>query len=157
WVMQNGEIYNYVELRADLESRGHRFATTSDTEVIAHAYEEWGPRCLERFNGDFAIAVWDRERSELFLAPDRFGVRPLFRAERAGDLRFASEAKALPRHRAARRELAPVGLADTFTAWTTLPDRSALAGIHELPPAHYLLVGPRRIGSPTRWWNIDFA
>ena len=68
WVMQNGEIYNWVELRQELRVLGHRFATTSDTEVIAHAYEEWGPGCLTRLNGDFALAVWDRRTQELFLA-----------------------------------------------------------------------------------------
>src|SRR4051812_45460988 len=157
WVMQNGEIYNHVELRTELDRLGHRFVTTSDTEVIAHAYEEWGARCLDRFNGDFAIAVWDRERSECFLARDRFGVRPLFLAEYDGDVCFASEAKALLRHPAARRELDPVGIVDTFTAWTTLPDRSAFSGIHELPPAHYVVIGPEGIGRATRWWDIDFT
>ena len=93
WVMQNGEIYNYVELRAELEQLGHRFATTSDTEVIAHAYAEWGVGCLDRLNGDFAIAIWDRQTETLFLARDRFGVRPLFLAEYDGDVCFASEAK----------------------------------------------------------------
>jgi asparagine synthase (glutamine-hydrolysing) len=156
WVMQNGEIYNYVELIAELEQLGHRFATHSDTEVIAHAYEEWGVQCLQRFNGDFAIAVWDRERSELFLARDRFGVRPLFLAEYGGDLCFASEAKALLRHPRARRELDPVAIADTFTMWTPLPDRSAFAGIRELPPAHYVVVGPSGAGPETRWWDVDF-
>jgi asparagine synthase (glutamine-hydrolysing) len=141
WVMQNGEIYNYVELRAELEQRGHRFSSTSDTEVIAHAYEEWGAACLDKFNGDFALAVWDRRRSEVFLARDRFGVRPLFLAEYDGDVCFASEAKALLRHPAARRELDAVGIVDTFTAWTTLPDRTAFAGIRELPAAHYVVVG----------------
>ena len=110
WVMQNGEIYNYVELRAELEQLGHRFATTSDTEVIAHAYAEWGVGCLDRLNGDFAIAIWDRETGEALLARDRFGVRPLFLAEYDGDVCFASEAKALLRHPSARRELDPVGI-----------------------------------------------
>jgi asparagine synthase (glutamine-hydrolysing) len=157
WVMQNGEIYNYVELQAELEGLGHRFASTSDTEVIAHAYAEWGVGCLDRLNGDFAIAIWDRETGEALLARDRFGVRPLFLAEYDGDVCFASEAKALLRHPAARRELDPVGIADTFVAWTTLPDRSAFAGIRELPPAHYVVIGPDGPGPETRWWDIDFS
>lgn len=157
WAMQNGEIYNYVELRTELEALGHEFATRSDTEVVAHAYEEWGVGCLERFNGDFAIAVWDRERSEVLLARDRFGVRPLFLAEYDGDVCFASEAKAVLRHPSARRELDPVGIVDTFTAWTTLADRTAFAGIRELPPAHYVVVGPRGAGPVVRWWDVDFT
>jgi asparagine synthase (glutamine-hydrolysing) len=157
WVMQNGEIYNHVELRAELERLGHRFTTTSDTEVIAHAYAHWGADCLHHFNGDFAIAVWDRERREVFLARDRFGVRPLFLAEYGGDVCFASEAKALLRHPRSRRELDPVAIADTFTLWTPLPDRSAFAGIRELPPAHYVVVGAHGIGPLTRWWSLDFA
>src|SRR5690349_21287176 len=154
WVMQNGEIYNHVELRAELRGLGHEFATTCDTEVIAHAYEEWGPAFLDRLNGDFAIALWDRGRRELFLARDRFGVRPLFLAELDGALCFASEAKALLRHPAARRELDPVGLVDTFTIWTTLPDRSAFVGIRELPAAHYLVVGPDGPGREICWWDL---
>jgi asparagine synthase (glutamine-hydrolysing) len=156
WAMQNGEIYNHVELRAELERLGREFATTSDTEVIAHAYAQWGVDCLRHFNGDFAIAVWDRERRELFLARDRFGVRPLFLAEYGGDVCFASEAKALLRHPRSRRELDPVAIADTFTMWTPLPDRSAFAGIRELPPAHYVLVGPDGPGPLTRWWDLEF-
>jgi asparagine synthase (glutamine-hydrolysing) len=157
WAMQNGEIYNYVELRAELQARGHRFATSSDTEVIAHAYEEWGAKCLERFNGDFAIAVWDRVRGELFLARDRFGVRPLFIGRFGDDLCFASEAKALLRHPRARRELDPVGIVDSLTIWATLPDHSAFAGVHELPPAHYLIVDRAGMATETRWWDIDFS
>src|SRR4051795_8190324 len=157
WAMQNGEIYNHVELRAELRRLGHRFATTSDTEVIAHAYDEWGVGCLERFNGDFAIAVWDHERRELLLARDRFGVRPLFLAEFGGDLCFASEAKALLRHPRARREIDPVGIVDTFTMWSTLPDHSALAGIRELPAAHFVRIGPDGAGPETRWWDIHFS
>jgi asparagine synthase (glutamine-hydrolysing) len=157
WVMQNGEIYNYVELRAELQALGHVFETESDTEVIAHAYEQWGAECLQRFNGDFALAIWDRERRELFLARDRFGVRPLFLAELGGDFCFASEAKALLRHPRARRELDPDGVVETFTLWSTLPERSAFKNIRELPPAHYLVVGPGGPGPVTRWWNLDYA
>jgi asparagine synthase (glutamine-hydrolysing) len=157
WVMQNGEVYNYVELMDELRQLGHRFETTCDTEVIAHAYEEWGPRFLERLNGDFAIAVWDRERQEVLLARDRFGVRPLFLAELGGDVCFASEAKALLRHPAARRELDPVGILDTFTTWSTLPDRSAFVGIRELPPAHYAIVGRDGIVEERRWWDLEFS
>jgi asparagine synthase (glutamine-hydrolysing) len=157
WVMQNGEIYNHVEVRRDLQDLGHVFATTSDTEVIAHAYEQWGLACLTRFNGDFAIALWDRERQELVLARDRFGVRPLFLAEYGGDVAFASEAKALLRHPQADRTLDPVGLVDTFTMWSTLPDRSAFSGIRELAPGHYVIVGPEGIGRQTRWWDVEFA
>ena len=157
WVMQNGEIYNYVELRDELEQLGHVFSTHSDTEVIAQAYEHWGREFLHRLNGDFALAVWDRERQELFLARDRFGVRPLFLASYGGDLCFASEAKALLRHPAARRELDPAGIVDVFTLWSTLPDRSAFAGIRELPPAHCLVVTADGAQRETRWWDLDFS
>jgi len=157
WVMQNGEIYNHVELRAELEHHGHRFTTTSDTEVIAHAYEEWGVGALQRFNGDFAIAVWDRRLRELLLARDRFGVRPLFLAELDGDLCFASEAKALLRHPAARRELDPAGLVELFTTWSNLPERSAFAGVRELPPAHFVRVTADGRLEERRWWDIDFS
>lgn len=157
WVMQNGEIYNYVELRDELEDLGHVFTTASDTEVIAHAYERWGVACLRRFNGDFAIAIWDRDRRELLLARDRFGVRPLFVAEYGTDVCFASEGKALLRHPRASRELDPVGVVQTLTLWSTLPERSALVGIRELAPAHFLVIGPRGVGRETRWWDLDFV
>ena len=157
WVMQNGEIYNHVELRRELEQRGHRFATHSDTEVIAHAYEQWGVQFLERLNGDFAIAIWDRERRELLLARDRFGVRPLFLATYDGDLCFASEAKALLRHPRADRRIDAAGIVDVFTLWSTLPDRSAFAGIRELPAAHYLVVSADGARREARWWDLEFS
>src|SRR5215471_3091329 len=80
WIVFNGEIFNYIELRADLESRGHRFRTSSDTEVILHLYEEFGPDCLNQMNGQWGIAIWDTEKRRLFLARDRLGVRPVFYA-----------------------------------------------------------------------------
>lgn len=157
WVMQNGEIYNHVELREELRGRGHRFSTSCDTEVLVHAYEEWGTGCLDHLNGDFAFAVWDRRARELLLARDRFGVRPLFLAEWGGALCFASEAKALLRHPRAARELDPAGLVESFTAWSLSTGGSAFRGVRELPPAHFLRWGPRGLVERRRWWDLDFS
>ena len=156
WVMQNGEIFNYPELQSELAALGHRFTTNSDTEVIVHAYEEWGVNCLPRLNGEFAFAVWDRETSDLFLARDRFGIRPLFLAESGGRLAFASEAKALLRHPDATRALDPVSIVQAFTLWATEPARSAFTGIRELPPGHWLRTGPGG-REERRWWDLRFA
>ncbi len=156
WVVQNGEIYNHPELRAELVGLGHQFATHCDTEVIVHAYQEWGAACLHRFNGPFAIAIWDRVARELFLARDRYGVRPLFLARYGSALVFGSEAKALLRHPAARRELDPRGLVETFTLWSVLPDRSAFVGIGELAPGHWMVIN--ETGERTKqWWDLAFA
>ena len=95
WIVFNGEVFNHPELRLELERRGHRFSTTCDTEVVLHAYEEYGPDCLSRFNGQFAIAIWDSRDRSLFLARDRLGVRPLFYTEADGALVFGSEIKAI--------------------------------------------------------------
>ncbi|MFO0865276.1 MAG: asparagine synthase (glutamine-hydrolyzing) [Gemmataceae bacterium] len=156
WVVQNGEIYNHLELRAQLESLGHHFSTDCDTEVIAHAYEEWGERCLERFNGPFALAIWDRRDRSLFIARDRYGVRPLFLGRYGKHLVFASEAKAIFRHPDAVRELDPLGLIDTFSLWAPLPDRSAFKGIRELPPGHWLKVRADGTSEERRWWDLPF-
>ena len=155
WVVQNGEIYNHVELRAELERLGHRFATTCDTEVIAHAYAHWGEACLDRLNGDFALAVWDTCSRELFLARDRFGVRPLFVAELGNELCFASEVKALLRHPRARRELDPASIVELFTTWGNVSGRSAVAGIRELGPGCCARLGPDGL-RVRRWWDLSF-
>ncbi len=157
WVMQNGELYNYPELMAELEALGHRFATRSDTEVLVHAFEAWGEACLERLNGEFAFAIWDRHTRELFLARDRFGIRPLFLAEFGGDVAFASEAKALLRHPAAERRLDPLALVETFTLWSVLPDRSAFEGVSELPPGHCVTIDERGLGPLRCWWDVRFG
>ena len=98
WVVFNGEIYNHGELRKQLEQHGHRFATSSDTEVIVHLYEELGEQCVERLRGDFAFGIWDRSNEKLVLARDRLGVKPLYYAHVGDELLFASEIKSLLVH-----------------------------------------------------------
>jgi asparagine synthase (glutamine-hydrolysing) len=157
WVVQNGEIYNYVELQEELESLGHGFTTTCDTEVLANAYAEWGSECLHRLNGDFAFAVWDAQTRELFLARDRFGVRPLFVAELGGDFWFASETRALLRHPGARRELDRTALAEFFVTWANPSGRSSFEGIRELPPGCSMRIDRDGAEPPRRWWDLDFS
>src|ERR1700677_4172119 len=118
WVVFNGEIFNYVELKAELEALGHRFRTRSDTEVIVHAWEAWGERAFARFNGQFAVALWDERERALILARDRVGVRPLHVGEHAGRAYFASEVKAVfAADPTVPRGFDPAGLDETFTFW----------------------------------------
>lgn len=137
WISFNGEIFNYLELRDELLGLGHVFRTKSDTEVILHAWEAWGEACLDRFNGQWAFALWDARRRELILSRDRVGVRPLYYAERDGQLTFGSEVKAIF---AAAPELPrafdPVAIDQCFTWWTMIAPRTAFAGVSELPPGH---------------------
>lgn len=155
WIVYNGEVFNYPELRRDLLARGHRFSTTTDTEVILHLYEEKGAGCLEDLNGQFAFAIWDARRRELFLARDRIGILPLHYAVREGRLYFASEVKAILALPEVPRELDPVVLDQIFTFWAPLPGRTVFAGVNELPPGHWLAVrdGAIRIG---RYWSLTF-
>jgi len=136
WITFNGEIFNYLELREELIEAGHRFRTQSDTEVILRLYQEEGERCVERFNGQWAFAIWDTRRRKLFLSRDRVGVRPLFYAEASGRFCFASEIKALLLCPGVARELDLEALIQTFTFWVTLPSRTVFRGIKELPPGH---------------------
>jgi asparagine synthase (glutamine-hydrolysing) len=137
WIVFNGEIFNYLELRAELLACGHRFRTRSDTEVILHGWEEWGVWSLDRFNGQWAFALWDAKKRQLVLARDRLGVRPLYVAEHAGRVFFASELKAIfAAEPALARELDPVGLQETFTFWSVVPPRSVFRGVAELEPGH---------------------
>jgi asparagine synthase (glutamine-hydrolysing) len=153
WVVFNGEIFNYVELRAELIALGHRFRTRSDTEVIVHAHEAWGDGAFARFNGQFAIALWDAKRETLVLARDRLGVRPLYLCEHGGRLWFASEVKAIfAADLEIPRALDPVGLAETFTFWTVVPPQSVFRGVTELEPGHLRKVSRR--GSEDRaFWT----
>jgi asparagine synthase (glutamine-hydrolysing) len=152
WIVFNGEIFNYVELRAELLALGHRFRTQSDTEVIVHAWEAWGEQALSRLNGQFAIALWDARRHVLALARDRLGVRPLYLCEHGGRLWFASEVKALFAGAPAMpRAFDPVGLAETFTFWTVVPPQSVFEGVTELEPGHLRVVSPRGVEDRPFW------
>jgi asparagine synthase (glutamine-hydrolysing) len=155
WIVFNGEIFNYVELRPELEARGHRFTTTSDTEVLLHAYEEWGPKCLERLNGQFAFAVWNTRDQALFLARDRLGVRPLFYTMNNGNLLFASEIKAILSDRRVSAEIDPAVLEQVFTFWGPLSPRTIFHGINEVPPGHYLTARDGKITLQS-FWQVNF-
>ena len=155
WVTFNGEIFNYVELKADLISAGHRFRTSSDTEVILEGYRRKGPRCVEDFNGDFAFALWDRLGDRLILARDRMGVRPVHYAIQNGVLVFGSEVKALLQVPGIRAELDPVALSQCFTFWHPLAPRTAFKGIQELPPGH-LLVAQRGTVTVRPYWQPSY-
>ncbi len=154
WIVFNGEIFNYVELAAELEARHHCFRTASDTEVILHLFEEFGPGCLHRLNGQFAIAIWDRRRRSLFLARDRLGVRPLFYSQTGfGELVFGSEIKALLCHPNVQAELDPAIVAEIFRFWAPLPPRTVFRNIVELPAGHFLEADAAGIRIQRYWEN----
>ena len=155
WVTFNGEIFNYVELRESLQAKGHRFATRSDTEVILHLYDEYGEDCVRHFNGQWALAIWDRTHRVLFLSRDRLGIRPLFYTTSGGKFLFASEIKSLFAHADVAREIDPRGLNQLFTFWSTLPGRTVFRGIRELPPGHNLTVRQGNI-RVRRYWQLDY-
>jgi asparagine synthase (glutamine-hydrolysing) len=155
WTVQNGEIFNFIELRAELQGLGHQFRTRSDTEVIVHAYEEYGDRFVERLSGQFAIALWDMRRQRLILARDRVGIRPLFYAKIGGHLLFASEVKAILAVAPAAAALDEQGLAQVFTFWGTVGQRTVFKGIRSLPAGHLLVVekGNERL---EKYWDWTF-
>lgn len=137
WIVFNGEIFNYVELREKLIALGHRFRTRGDTEVALHAYRAWGEAAFERMNGQWAIAIWDPMAGRLVLSRDRFGICPLHLCEHAGRLYFASEVKAIfAADRTVPRAFDPAGIDQTFTLWTVVPPQGVFQGIHELEPGH---------------------
>ena len=137
WISFNGEVYNYRELKPRLESLGHRFRTSSDTECLVHAYEEWGHDCVQHFRGMFALAIWDSRRQSLFLARDRMGQKPLVYRVANGQLTFASELKSLLQVPGAPKEVEPRAVADYVTLQYVPHPRTMLRGYHKLPPAHW--------------------
>ncbi|MDO7844287.1 XrtA/PEP-CTERM system amidotransferase [Sphingomonas immobilis] len=158
-VTYNGEIYNFAELRAELQAKGARFVTSGDTEVLLHGWEAWGPAMLDRLNGMFAFALHDAARQCLFVARDRMGVKPLHYAELSdGAVAFASELKGLLAHPLLRRE-PDVRAVEDYLAFGYVPDDTCLvAGVKKLPAGHFLLLERGKpVPAPTRWWDIDFS
>jgi len=156
WIVCNGEIFNYPELRQDLLKKGHRFYTASDTEVLLHLYEEKGPSCLDDLNGQFAFAIWNSKDRELFLARDRIGIRPLHYTVLGDTIIFASEIKSIFASEIVEREIDPIALDQIFTFWTTLPGRTAFKGIQELLPGHYMKISHGQI-TITKYWDIPYC
>ncbi len=155
WITYNGEIFNYLELRKELEKYGHRFRTRSDTEVIVHAYEQWGTECLSHFNGQFAFAVYDRSEGSLFVARDRLGIRPVYYALHNNRFYFASEIKSIFCDPTFPRRLDILGLDEIFTWWTTAPPRTAFEGINELEAGTFLIVRSGEVYTE-RYWTMQF-
>ncbi len=159
-VVFNGEIYNFVELTIELQAAGHVFRTHSDTEVIVHAWEEWGGDCVKRFRGMFAFAVWDRNRRQLFLARDRLGIKPLYYTLLAdGELLFGSELKTLLAHPDLRRAIDPRSVEDYFAYGYVPEPRSILADVYKLEPGHTLTVAgdARALPAPLAYWDLAFS
>lgn len=155
WVTFNGEIFNHLELRADLLRRGHRFSTRSDTEVLVHLYEEHGDALVEQLNGQFAFALWDSVRQRLLLARDRTGIRPLFHTRVPGGMAFASEIKALLTLSEVPRRLHARALGEVFTYWAAQPPQSVFEGIESLPPGHVMTVDAQGTRL-RRYWDWTF-
>jgi asparagine synthase (glutamine-hydrolysing) len=156
WIIFNGEIYNFHELRAFLSSKGHILKTQTDTEVIVHLYEELGPGCLEKLRGMFAFALWDQNTKTLFLARDRVGIKPLYYSLTDKSIVFASEIKTILADATIKRELAS-GIVDRFLTFLYVPgEDTLLQGIHKLAPGHYLLVrnGKAEI---RQYWDLRFS
>jgi asparagine synthase (glutamine-hydrolysing) len=150
-IVFNGEIYNFIELRQELEKAGHQFKTRSDTEVIVHAYEQWGPACVKRFNGMFAFAIWDTQKRQLFLARDHLGIKPLYYVTCGSQLLFASEIKALLQHPDCPREMDLEALAELFTFRYVPSPKTLFKGIAKLPPAHFMIASQAGIRTERFW------
>ena len=151
-IVFNGEVYNFIELREELLAAGHQFRTRSDTEVIVHAYEQWGTDCVKRFNGMFAFAIWDSNRRSLFLARDHLGIKPLYYVIAGNQLLFASEIKALLKHPRCPRNMNVEALAELFTFRYVPSPKTLFDKIMKLPPAHFMVVSAAGI-QIERFWN----
>lgn len=154
----NGEIYNFREIRAELESLGYRFHSQTDSEVVLNAWAEWGAHCLHRFNGMFAFAIWDKACRKLFLARDRYGIKPLYYSLQGSTFLFGSEQKALLAHPYTRRDIDLETLLEYFTFQNIFTDKTLLKGIRLLPAGHYAMMeaGSREVLA-TQYWDFHFS
>lgn len=159
-ITYNGEVYNFQELRTELETLGHQFRSRSDTEVVLYAYKEWGAKCLDKFNGHFAFAIWDKVKQELFLARDRYGTKPLYYTFAGPYFIFASEQKAIITHPAVKREIDLEALLEYFTFQNLFTDKTLLKGIKLFPAGCYAYL-PLAAAShelrPTNYWSWYFS
>jgi asparagine synthase (glutamine-hydrolysing) len=156
WIVFNGEIYNYQELRRDLQKKGHTFRSNSDTETIVHLYEDLGPRCVDRLRGMFGFAIWDTRRRELLLARDRLGIKPLYYAERDGELLFSSELKPILQLPQVQRQLNWEAVGHLFATLATPATTSIVKGVEKLEPGHIAVVSEGRPLKATRYWDVQF-
>ncbi|MBN1995837.1 MAG: asparagine synthase (glutamine-hydrolyzing) [Anaerolineae bacterium] len=157
WLVYNGEVYNYQELAGPLSARGYQFHSKTDTEVVLHAYEAYGPDCLNYFNGMWAFAVWDRNRRQLFCAIDRFGIKPFHYYFDGQRFVFGSEIKSILLHPGVPKQVSPQAVYD-YLALTHINynDQTFFSGIKRLPPAHYLTLDAAGNLSVKRWWDLNF-
>ena len=156
WIVFNGEIFNYPELRDHLIDLGHTFYTQSDTEVMVHLYEAYGTDLFDHLNGQFAIAIWDQRKRVLLLGRDRMGIRPLFYHQNGQRLLIASEIKALLTDNHTPRRLSRQTLNDVFTCWTPVDPLTAFEGIYQLPPGHWAQFSEHGLDIQ-RYWQLDFS
>ena len=157
WIVFNGEIYNYQELRRQLEQNGHTFRTDSDTETIVHLYEDLGPRCVDKLRGMFAFAIWDTRKRQVLLARDRLGIKPLYYAEHDGELVFSSELKPILQLPHIERSLNWEAVGHLFTFLATPSASSIVQGVSKLEPARIAVGTPSRPLQIERYWDVQFA
>ncbi|HEX3642944.1 MAG TPA: asparagine synthase (glutamine-hydrolyzing), partial [Ktedonobacteraceae bacterium] len=151
-ITYNGEIYNFRELRSELESSGHTFRTQSDTEVLLHAYVEWGEACVGRLNGMFAFGLWDDYKQQLLLARDHLGLKPLYYAQRGSAILFGSELKALLAHPRVKAEVDATGIA-AILGVRRAPGSGVFRDVHEVRPGH-LAIWTHDSSQIIRYWNL---
>ncbi|MBT9170620.1 MAG: Asparagine synthetase (glutamine-hydrolyzing) 1 [Actinobacteria bacterium] len=156
WVVHNGEIYNFPELRKRLEQKGHRFRSNTDTEVIIHSYEEWGEECLQEFRGMFAFALWDEKKEKLFLARDRLGIKPLYYAQVNDQFLFASELKAILASGLVKKQLDPQGLHYFLSFYSVPSPFTLIQGVRSLPAGHKILVSQNGVRI-IPYWDVSFG